>query len=189
MPTCATFIGKQDKDRGSCKPCWPVGCNGENPTLATTRCSGSTCQVVSSKKTYVREQESNVFPLLQQSWWLRVAWPNREKAGAQPGANRAAHPSLKRQTRSPWLIPMDATPWTSHSFRSPPAGWSKVSSEVWMQSHKQHHPHSLCSICSMCPLYSIPAHKVLGWGEDAAIWQLHKEHNCQLKFHLCFSPQ
>lgn len=28
-----------------------------------------------------------------------------EKVWAQPGANRTAHPSLKRQTRSPWLIP------------------------------------------------------------------------------------
>lgn len=68
--------------------------------------SWNACQVVSSKKIYAQEQESNAFP---------------------PVANRAAHTSLKRQTRSPWLIPKTWM-WlsTSHSFCSPPMAQNKA---------------------------------------------------------------
>lgn len=120
--------------------------------------SWNACQVVSSKKIYAQEQESNAFP---------------------PAANRAAHASLKRQTRSPWLIPKTWM-WLSEllilSARLP---WPKTRQRGGLdKSQEQHQPRDVRSVCSTHPLFSLPAHKMLGWGKDAVIWQLHKEHNC-----------
>lgn len=105
--------------------------------------SWNACQVVSSKKIYVQEEESNVFPPPQQSWCLHWFWwmtysgttgkvrfisclqgKGRDTAWCKQGGS----PFIEKANQKPLANSQDrhVTLWTSHSFHSLPTAQSKT---------------------------------------------------------------
>lgn len=111
------------------------------------------------------------------TWQVRFSLPSgRRCSRVQTGRSPFVRKANQESPANPQA--MDVTLSMSPVFLLASHSPKRGSLEVWMQDQEQHQPHDACSVCGLHPLFSPAAHKTPGWGEEAAIRQLHKEDNC-----------